>query len=114
MFSPPRVLLQLMVILGMGLAACSSMFNPSTPTPAIPTFTPEPPTATPPPSVAVVNGEYITTSEFQAELGRYKSAQTALGVTVTDEDANKAVLEDMIAQFLLAQAARDAGHALTE
>jgi len=73
-----------------------------------------PPTATPPPSVAVINGEYLTTSEFQAELTRYKSAQTALGVTVSEEDANKTVLEDMIAQVLLAQAAKEANFNLTE
>jgi len=61
-----------------------------------------------------VNGEYITLAEFQAELARYKSAQTALGVTVSDEDANKIVLEDMIAQLLLSQAAREANFNLTE
>ena len=62
----------------------------------------------------MVNGEYITTVEFQAELARYKSAQAALDITVSNEDANKTVLEDMIAQVLLAQAARDAGFELTE
>jgi len=58
--------------------------------------------------VATVNGEYVTSAEFQAELARYKSAQTALGNAVTDEDANRTVLEDLIVQYLLAQAARDA------
>jgi parvulin-like peptidyl-prolyl isomerase len=61
-----------------------------------------------------VNGEYITITEFQAELARYKSAQVALGVKVSDIDANKTVLEDMIAQFLLAQAAREENFNLTE
>ena len=84
------------------------------PLPQLPTFTPVPPTATPPPSVATVNGEYITAAEFQAELARYKSAQTALGITVSEEEANKVVLEDMIAQVLLAQAAREANFNLTE
>jgi len=64
--------------------------------------------------VATVDGEYITSAEFQAELARYKSAQAALGITVTDEEASKAVLEDLITQFLLAQAARDANFNLTE
>jgi len=114
MFSRPRLLPQLILILAMGLSACASFLNPSTPTPELPTSTPVPPTATPPPSVATVNGEYITTAEFQAELDRYKAAQTALGLSFTDEDANKAVLEDMIAQFLLAQAAREANFNLTE
>jgi parvulin-like peptidyl-prolyl isomerase len=63
--------------------------------------------------VAFVNGEYITAAEFQAELGRYKSAQTALGVSVSDEEANRIILEDLIAQVLLAQAAREADFILT-
>jgi peptidyl-prolyl cis-trans isomerase C len=72
----------------LGLSACASFGTSNTPTPELPTSTPEPPTATPPPSAAVVNGEYITIAEFQAELARYKAAQTALGNTVSDEDAN--------------------------
>jgi parvulin-like peptidyl-prolyl isomerase len=114
MLSKPRYLTQFILILLLGLSACASFLNPSTPTPSIPTFTPVPPTATPPPSVASVNGEYITVVEFQAELERYKSAQTALGLTFTEEDADKAVLEDLIAQFLLAQAARKENFNLTE
>ena len=114
MLIKPRSIYQLILILTFGLNACAA-FGPSfTPTPAPPTGTPVPPTATPPPSVAVINGEYLTTSEFQAELTRYKSAQTALGVTVSEEDANKTVLEDMIAQVLLAQAAKEANFNLTE
>jgi len=115
MFFKPRFLLtQLILVLVFGLSACASFVTSSTPTPQPPTVTPVPPTATPPPSVATVNGEYITLAEFQAELARYKSAQTALGITVSDEDANKFVLEDMIAQFLLSQAAREANFNLTE
>jgi peptidyl-prolyl cis-trans isomerase C len=111
-FKPRFVLTQLILILALGLSACASFLNSSTP--QLPTATPLPPTATPPPSAAIVNGEYITIVEFQAELARYKSAQTALGKTVSDEDANKAVLEDLIAQFLLSQAAREANFNLTE
>jgi peptidyl-prolyl cis-trans isomerase C len=114
MLSKLRFLTQLILILFFGLSACASFGTSSTPTPQLPTFTPLPPTATPPPSVATVDGEYITIAEFQAELARYKSAQTALGVTVSEEEANKTVLEDLIAQFLLAQAARKANFNLTE
>ena len=114
MQSKPRSLTQLTLAFLLGLSACTSiMGTPSTPTPELPTLTPVPPTATPPPSVAMVNGEYITTVEFQAELARYKSAQTALGVTVSEEEANKIVLEDMLAQVLLAQAAREENFTLT-
>jgi parvulin-like peptidyl-prolyl isomerase len=61
-----------------------------------------------------VNGEYILIPEFQSELDRYKSAQTALGVTFTEDDANRTVLEDMIAQTLLAQSARAENFQVTE
>jgi peptidyl-prolyl cis-trans isomerase C len=114
-FKSRSFLTQLILILTMGLSACASLFGtPNTPTPSIPTSTPAPPTATPPPSVATVNGEYITSVEFQAELARYKSAQTRLGIIVSDEEANKTVLEDMISQVMLAQAARDAGFEMTD
>ena len=114
MLSQPRFLTKLILILVLGLSACASFGLSGTPTPQLPTATPIPPTATPPPSVASVDGEYITVVEFQAELARYKSAQTALGKTISEEDANKTVLEDMIAQFLLSQAARKTNFNLTE
>jgi parvulin-like peptidyl-prolyl isomerase len=116
MFSKPRfVLTQSILILALGLSACGSLFGtPSTPTVPAPTLTPEPPTATPPPSAAVVNGEYITLVEFEAELGRFQSAQAALGRTVSDEEARQAVLDELIAQVLLAQAARAGGFTITE
>jgi peptidyl-prolyl cis-trans isomerase C len=114
MLSKPRFSTQLILLLALGLSACASFAPSSTPTPQLPTATPVPPTATPPPFVATVDGEYITVAEFQAELARYKSAQAALGVTVLDEEAKKVVLEDLIAQFLLAQAARKADFNLTE
>jgi parvulin-like peptidyl-prolyl isomerase len=66
------------------------------------------------PAAATVNGEVIPAAEFQAQVGQYKSAQTALGKTVTEEQASKAVLEDLIAQVLLAQGARAAGFDLSE
>jgi peptidyl-prolyl cis-trans isomerase C len=116
MFFKPRFTLTIWILsLALSLSACASLFGtPSTPTPVAPTQTPVPPTATPPPSAAAVNGEYITLVEFQAELARYKSAQTALEKTVTDEEASKTVLEDLVAQVLLSQAAREAGFELTE
>jgi peptidyl-prolyl cis-trans isomerase C len=114
MFSKPSFFTQLIMVLVFGLSACASFGTSNTPTPQLPTATPVPPTATPPPSVATVDGEYITAAEFQAELARYKSAQTTLGITVSEEEANKAVLEDMIAQVMLSQAARAANFNLTE
>ena len=63
---------------------------------------------------ATVNGEGITVSEFQAQVTQYKAAQTALKKSVTDEDASKTVLEDLIVQTLLAQGAKEAGFELSD
>ncbi len=115
LFHPRAFLIQLTVILALGLTSCGSLFGTkATPTPIGPTVTPVPPTATAEPAAATVNGEIISVAEFQAELTRYKAAQTALGKTVTDQDASKAVLDDLIAQVLLAQGAKAAGFALTD
>ncbi len=114
-FNPRRYLIQLILLLSLGLTGCGSLFGPKgTPTPIPPTFTPAPPTATPEPLAFTVNGEGVTVVEFQAELARYKTAQTALGKTVSDADATKTVTEDLIAQVLLAQGARQAGFTLTD
>src|SRR5512146_2066454 len=99
----------------LGLAGCNSPFGPRlTPTPTAPTATPAPPSATPEPMAASVNGEGITAREFKAQVTQYKDAQTSLGKTVSDEDASKAVLEDLIAQVLLAQGAKAAGYELAD
>jgi peptidyl-prolyl cis-trans isomerase C len=63
---------------------------------------------------ATVNGEGITVDEYQMQVAQYKSTQTALGKTISDEDASKTVREDLIAQVLLAQGARAAGFNLTD
>jgi peptidyl-prolyl cis-trans isomerase C len=114
MLSKPRFLTQLTLAFVLGLSACASFAPTNTPTPEPPTSTPLPPSPTPPPSVAIVDGEYITTAEFQAEVERYKLVQTSLGLTITDEEARTAVLDELIAQFLLAKAARDANFTLTD
>ncbi len=63
---------------------------------------------------ATVNGEGITVREFTAQLAQYKSARTSLGKTVTDQDATKAVLDDLISELLLAQGAHAQGFMLTD
>jgi peptidyl-prolyl cis-trans isomerase C len=101
--------------LALGLSACAVL---STPVPATlppePTLTPEPPTATPEPMALTVNGEGITFPEFDAEVARYTAAQTALGKTVDSASAASTVIEDLVAQMLLAQAARADGFALDD
>ncbi len=62
----------------------------------------------------MVNGEWITKTELQAEVDRYLDAQLALGFEVSEEEATKTVLEDLIDQLLLAQAAHGKGFELTD
>src|SRR6187397_3051764 len=104
----------LFILTALGLSACASL-SPSGPTstPA-PTFTPAPPTPTPEPMALMVNGEGISIAEFDSEVGRYTTAQTALGKTVTSMDATKSVIDDMTSQLLLAQGARAANFSLDD
>jgi len=109
------ILFQLTLILALGLSACASATGtPATPTPAVPSATPLPPTPTPPPLAAIVNDEWLTEEEFLAEVERYRAAQAALGNEIATDDAVPVVLDDLIAQILLAQAARAEGFELTE
>lgn len=107
-----RILLTLFLI--MGITACASFGTPSTPTPSIPTSTPLPPTPTPPPSAAIVNGEYITIAEFEAELARFQDSIAAQGLSLPDDEASQMVIEDMVAQLLLSQGAREKNFEVTE
>ncbi len=100
------------------LTACSSG-NASgaalpSPTPIPLTETLPAPTEIPRPMAALVNGEGISLDEFNAEMARYKSAQTALGKTVSEVDAATIVLDSLIAEYLLAQSAAEAGLTLTD
>ncbi|PKN95432.1 MAG: hypothetical protein CVU44_01745 [Chloroflexi bacterium HGW-Chloroflexi-6] len=100
------------------LAACSAtpagtLSTPSPPA-VIETSTVSPPTATSVPMAFTVNGDGLPLVEFEAELERYRQSQTALGREVSDEQARQTVLDDLISQFLLAQAAREAGFNLEE
>ena len=61
-----------------------------------------------------MNGEGIPLVEFNAELARYTTAQTALGKTVDSAAATSAVIEDYVAQLLLAQAAHANGFTLDD
>jgi peptidyl-prolyl cis-trans isomerase C len=61
-----------------------------------------------------VNGEGITVVEFNAEVQRHRTSQEALGKPLTPEESTDAVLQDLTAQLLLAQAARINGFTLNE
>ena len=72
--------------------------------------TPEVPTATNIPAAAVVNGERLPLNWYEDELTQYLLAQETLGQPVDDMAAARDfVINDLIDQFLLAQAAIDAG-----
>jgi peptidyl-prolyl cis-trans isomerase C len=116
MFSPLRyILFRSICLLALGLSACASFAGtPATATPTLPTQTPIPPTPTPPPLAAIVNNEWITQAEFLAEVDRYHAAQEALGNEVDADEADQVVLDDLIAQVLMAQAARSEGFEITE
>ena len=103
------------LLLALGLTACASTSapEPASSTPE-PTFTPAPPTPTLEPMALSVNGEGIPLAEFNAEVQRYLTAQTALGKTVDPQTAAQAVAEDFIAQVLLAQGARANGFSLDD
>lgn len=81
--------------------------TPTAPEPTV-TNTPFVPTPTPIPLAAVVNGDPITLDEFNAELSRFNAAQVGDG-EVSEFEADAIVLNDLIDQVLLAQAAWEAG-----
>lgn len=99
------------------LAACNAPLHTPTPAPtltpsATPTSTPTPipPSPTPVPLAAKVNGEDLPLAEYQAEMARY---QAAFGTNLAT-DWQKHVLDDLIDQLLLAQAARQKGFVLKD
>ena len=62
----------------------------------------------------MVNGEGISLAEYQAELGQYQSALSETGKTPPPQaDQSQTVLDDMINEALLAQAATQAGYTVT-
>src|ERR1700752_849900 len=115
MFSHHKSILTcLTLLIIVGLSACASFFGSEPTATPQPTFTPEPPTATPVPMALTVNGEGIPIVDFDAEVQRYVSSQEALGKTVPSAEATSVVIEDLIAQLLLAQAARNNGFTLDD
>ena len=105
-------LASIILITALTLSSCGVPLGggPATPTATpTPSPTPLPPTPTPIPMAAIVNGEGITASEFEAELARFQFAQTALGNNVSLEEATQRVMGDMIDQLLLAQGAQAEG-----
>lgn len=81
-----------------------------TPVPPTPTFTPEPPAA------ARVNGQIIVLSDYEKELSRYEAAQQSLGRDPAAAGTlyQVEVLDALIEQLLIEQAAEAAGVAISD
>jgi parvulin-like peptidyl-prolyl isomerase len=72
--------------------------------------TPVPPTPTPlPPLAALVNDQPIFLSDYERELARYEQAQAALGGDLSDGGHRQLVLDALIGQTLIEQAAVEYG-----
>lgn len=104
----PQYLILLTIITGTWLSACGKTTSqPETPTlaasPISATATVAIPTDTSQPQAAVVNGENITLAQYEAESNRF---QAAIGTELATEDKQR-VLDDLINQTLLAQAAAE-------
>lgn len=78
------------------------------------TATPSEPTPTPAPLAAIVNGEGILLSNYEAELQRLQASQAELGQTSTPEQQRQQVLDALIEKQLLSQAAYKAGFTLDD
>jgi parvulin-like peptidyl-prolyl isomerase len=98
--------LLVLLLAGCGILPGGAPTAEASPTAVPPTRTPSP---TPVPAKATVNGEIIPLAEFNAELERFRAAQEELGNSVSDEEAAAIVLDDLIARYLLAQGAEQAG-----
>ncbi len=109
-----RNFIWIFLTLALGLTACASFSSPTPVFTPSATLTPEPPTATAEPMALTVNGEGITLVEFNADVADYINAQAALGTPVDSAAATSAVIDDLVAQMLLAQAARAEGFSLDD
>lgn len=115
-----RIIFLLLLVISLVLSACENEASPSSPTDTpvelvVPTSTHTslPPSPTPIPLAVSINGEAITLEEFEAELNRYLTANES-DLEIDISAARKMVLDDLISQTLLMQAAREQGFDLSE
>jgi parvulin-like peptidyl-prolyl isomerase len=113
-----------LILLILSLSACSLPSNSpsaSTVTPEVSVTqtsiepSPEPTvTATQVPLAALVNGEGILLSDYEAELQRYQAAQEDAGSQLDPKQVHQTVLESLIDDLLLSQAARGKGYTVSD
>jgi peptidyl-prolyl cis-trans isomerase C len=109
-----NAILTVFILLLAGFAGCSRQpgAQPGTTQPpeVSPTQTetapPPTPSPTPVPLALTVNGQGVPLAEFQAGMQQIQAAAQTLGQTLTPEEQRRRVLDDLIGQELLAQAAR--------
>jgi len=112
-----------LALFSLGAAGCVRGTTPATPCSGAACVTPDPtattllqtptpfqPSPTPVPAAARVNGTEIPLAEFQAELARY---QAEVGTQLATEDQAR-VLNDLVDELLLAEAAAQEGYVLEE
>jgi peptidyl-prolyl cis-trans isomerase C len=68
----------------------------------------------PAPLALKVNGEGVLLAEYQAGLGQIQAAAQTLGQTLSADEQRRRVLDDLIDQALLSQAAREGGFTLDD
>jgi len=113
----------IMLIAAALLGACDPVEEPPAeltpatdlPTVMVSTSVPEPlPTATEVPSPLSVNGESIPVSYYQNEVLRYRDGLAGQASEPTEEEIKQKVLDYLVEQQLLAQAARQNGYQISD
>lgn len=92
----------------LSLSACGGREPAATPTPTLE------PTPTEEPMAAHVNGAGILLAEYQAELQRYQAALQAEGAAFDQAAASKEVIDELVNQTLLAQAAASQNYTVND
>ncbi|HNT73954.1 MAG TPA: peptidylprolyl isomerase [Anaerolineae bacterium] len=115
------------LLLGLLLLAACSYADPKTPAPTAPvdpptaTPLPAPPTATPEPLAALVNNEPILLADYERQVARIETSMIAAGQDPNSAEGQAALTADrawvlniLIEQRLIVQAARAAGITVTD
>ncbi len=95
-------------ILLLAAVSCAGKTPDETPTPTLE------PTPTEAPMAAHVNGEGILLAEYEAEMQRYQAALQTTGETYDPAAASQEVMDELVDQVLLAQAAAAQNYSVDE
>ncbi len=103
-------LISLMLLLALAACAPDATSTPEAAVSAEATL-PDPEVATPTAGVAAANvgGEEISRATFELHLVLYQAAQAQIGTLLATEEAQQAVINNLVERLLLAQGAREQG-----